>query len=87
MAQLTTTREREGYDGTVRGSVWWFEAWGTGPKKDWTLRDDVGRPPRTDELNHADYIVIGIERPNGQVIYRTHTGGLDLDPRVARKRK
>lgn len=86
MAQLATSYESDGYDGHVRESVWWFEAWGNGPKADWTRREEVGRPPRPSELRSADYIVIGIRHRNGHVTYRTHTGGLDLDPRLKSRR-
>lgn len=87
MAQLATTRETEGYDGTWGKTKWWFEAWGSGPKSEWYRRDDIGRPPRTDELRTADYIVIGIQKGRRQPIFRTHTGGLDLDPRVMRPKR
>lgn len=84
MATFATTYESHGYDGTRRNVQWWFEAWGSGPKRDWIRRDEIGRPPRPSELRRADYIVIGIRKGN-HVMFRTHTGGLDLDPRVRRR--
>lgn len=83
MAVLQHSYERDGYDGTRGSSQWWFEAWGNGPRKNWTIRGKIGRPPRPHELRRADYIVIGIRHRNGEVIYRTHLGGLDLDARIA----
>ena len=85
--QLTTSYERDGFDGTRGDSVWWFEAWGSGPKKSWTTRAEAGRPPQPSELRSADYIVIGIRHASGETLYRTHTGGLDLDPRLNKRRK
>lgn len=84
MAQLATSYEVEGYDGTHGKSRWWIEAWGVGSKADWYVRSEAG-PPTPSELRHADYVVIGIRHPNGHVTYRTHTGGLDLDPRAMRR--
>lgn len=75
---LATTRERDGYD-FMRGSAkLWFEAWGTGSKDRWTTRADNGKPPTPHELAAAEYIVFGIEHPNGHVTYKTRIGGLDL---------
>lgn len=82
MAQLETSYESDGYDGTWGDSVWWFESWGTGSKANWTIRGNVNRPPTPSELRSADYIVIGIRRASGEVIYRTRTHPLDLDPRL-----
>lgn len=87
MAQLATTYEDEGYDGHWGDSTWWFEAWGTGPKAGWTVRGDIGRPPRPRELRTAQFIVIGVRRSNGETIYRTHNGGLDFDPSVSARRR
>lgn len=87
MAVLTHVYEDDGYDGERNGSQWWFEAWGSGPKKEWLRRSEVGRPPRPYELRRSDYIVIGIRHPNGEVIYRTRNGGLDLDPRIGKRKR
>ena len=84
LSQLATTYERDGYDGTRGDAVWWFEAWGYGPKHNWTRRTEAGRPPSPRELRQSDYIVIGM-RSHGTTIYRTHVGGLDRDPRVRRR--
>lgn len=91
---LKTSYENDGYDGK-RGSLkWWFEAWGSGSKAEWTNRADAGRPPRPEELARADFIVFGFRKrasknyPDGRVFYRTRSQGLDFRkaPRT-RKRK
>jgi len=87
LPQLSTSYERDGFDGTHGDSVWWFESWGDGPKQDWTVRGNVGRPPTPRELRRAYYIVIGIRHANGSVTYRTHTGGLDLEAKLFRHRR
>lgn len=74
---LSTTRERDGYDGMRGGAKWWFEAWGSDAKATWTMRDRIGRPPTPTELRNADYIVIGVDT-GGHVTYRTMTIPLDL---------
>lgn len=84
---LKTSYENHGYDGKRGRLKWWFEAWGTGSKEEWTTREQAGRPPRPEELARADYIVFGFMRTSGRVFYRTKTGGLDLRKPRARKRK
>lgn len=74
---LQTSREEHGYDGMHGAYKWWFEAWGSGPKEEWRIRGDVGRPPTPRELVRADYIVFGFQKGT-LIIYKTHTGGLDL---------
>lgn len=81
---LETSYESHGYDGT-RGRVkWWFEAWGSGPKNEWTTRAEAGRPPRPEELAEADYIVFGFRKGNA-VTYKTRVGGLDFMFRRSQK--
>jgi hypothetical protein len=75
---LETSYEREGYDGKRGRTEWWFEAWGSGNKSDWTMRRDAGRPPTPDELARADYIVFGFRRGRAEY-YKTRVGGLDLN--------
>lgn len=76
------TREHDGYDGIRETGgryrvYWWFEAWGSGSKAEWTTRAQAGRPPRPEELATADYIVFGFKRA-GRTTYKTRAGGLDL---------
>jgi hypothetical protein len=82
---LSNSYEDNGFDGERNGSQWWFEAWGSGSKESWRRREETGRPPTPSELNHAEYIVLGIRHPSGEVMYRTRVGGLDLDPSLNRR--
>jgi hypothetical protein len=86
-----TSREREGYDGkrATGGRLyvyWWFEAWGSGSRAEWTTRDQAGRPPTPEELATADYIVFGFKK-GGRVSYKTRTGGLDVVQRRRRAKR
>lgn len=74
---FSTSREADGFDGVRNGVQWWFEAWGDGPKPNWKIRGEVGRPPTPEELVRADYIVFGFNTRSG-VSYKTRVGGLDL---------
>lgn len=76
------SRERDGYDGIRETGgryrvYWWFEAWGTGSRANWTTRDQAGRPPTPDELINADYIVFGFKKA-GRTTYKTRPGGMDI---------
>lgn len=88
LPMLDTSRESDGYDG-IRGNVrWWFEAWGTGSKAEWTTREEAGRPPTPKELINADYIVFGFQKKGSRrVQYKTRAGGLDLRKFGHKKRK
>lgn len=60
--------ETRGHD-FIRGeSQVWFAAWGR-KRDDWYVRDDVGRPPTSEELRDAHQVVLGVRHPDGSVQY------------------